>query len=126
MNYLKEKNRTTQSYRFKNKVFKMKELTNNSLCYVEYNSLEVQNFIQVIEMIQYHKTEINKIKDQLINDMKDKRLFKIINSIPGFDKFSTALFLAEVGNITRFDDKSLCVDILLLSPNLSSYLDNLK
>ena len=34
MNYLKEKNGTTQAYRFKNKVLKMKELTNNSLCFV--------------------------------------------------------------------------------------------
>ena len=56
-------------------------------------------------MIQYHKSEINKIKNQLINEMKNKRLFKIINSIPGFGEFSTALFLAEVGDITRFDDK---------------------
>jgi transposase len=51
------------------------------------------------------KSEINKIKNQLINETKDKKLFKIINSIPGFGEFSTALFLAEVGDITRFDDK---------------------
>ena len=62
MNYLKEKNGTTQAYRFKN-------------------------------------------KNQLINEMKNKNLFKIINSIPGFGEFSTALFLAEVGDVTRFDDK---------------------
>ena len=37
--------------------------------------------------------------------MKDKKLFKIINSIPSFGEFSTALFLAEVGDITRFDNK---------------------
>ena len=56
-------------------------------------------------MILYHKSEISKIKEQLINEMKDKKLFKIINSIPGFSEFYTALFLAEVGDITRFDDK---------------------
>ena len=50
-------------------------------------------------------SEINKIKQQLIEGMKNKKLFKIINSIPGFGEFSTALFLAEVGDITRFDDK---------------------
>lgn len=105
MNYLKEKNGTTQAYRFKNKVLKMKELASNSLCFVAFDSYQVQNLVQVIEMIQYHKSEINKIKNQLINDMKDKELFKIINSIPGFGEFSTALFLAEVGDITRFDDK---------------------
>ena len=37
--------------------------------------------------------------------MRNTKLCKIINSIPGFGEFSTALFLAEVGDITRFDDK---------------------
>ena len=104
-NYLKEKNGTTQAFRFKNKVLKMKQLASNSLCFVTLDSLQVQNLVQLIEMIQYHKLEINKIKSQLIREMKDKELFKIINSIPGFGEFSTALFLAEVGDITRFDDK---------------------
>ena len=62
MNYMKEKNGTTQAFRFKNKVLKMKELASNSLCCDGYNSLQVQNLVQVIEMIQYHKSEINKIK----------------------------------------------------------------
>ena len=105
MNYLKEKNGTTKAFRFKNKVLKMKELAFNSLCYDGYNSLQIQNLVQAIEMIQYHKSEITKIKEQLINKMKDKKLFKIINSILGFGEFSTALFLAEVGDITRFDNK---------------------
>ena len=103
--YLKDKNGTTKAYRFKNKVLKMKELASNSLCFVSFDSLQVQNLVQTIEIIQYHKSEINKIKNQLIDEMKDKKLFKIINSIPGFGEFSTALFLAEVGDITRFDDK---------------------
>ena len=76
MNYLKEKNGTTQAYRFKNKVLKMKELASNSLCYVAFDSLQVQNLVQVIEMIQFHKTEINKIKNQLINEMKNKNLYR--------------------------------------------------
>lgn len=105
MNYLKTKNETTQAFRFKNKVLKMKELAKNSLCYVSVDSLQVQNLIQVIEMIQYHKQEIEKIKNQLINNLKNTKLFKIINSIPGFGDFSTALFLAEVGNIARFNER---------------------
>jgi hypothetical protein len=32
MNYLKEKNGTTQAFRFKSKVLKMKEISSNSLC----------------------------------------------------------------------------------------------
>lgn len=105
MNYMKDKNGTTQASRFKNKVLKLKELASNSLCFVAFDSIQIQNLIQVIEMIQYYKSEINKIKNILISEMKDKKLFKIINSIPGFGEFSTALFLAEVGDITRFDDK---------------------
>lgn len=104
-NYLKEKNGTTKAYRFRNKVLKMKDIASNSLCYVGFDSLQIQNLVQVIEIIQYHKKEINKIKEQLINNLKDTKLFKIINSIPGFGEFSTALFLAEVGDITRFDNK---------------------
>ena len=105
MNYIKDKNGTTQASRFKNKVLKLKELASNSLCFVAFDSIQIQNLVQVIEMIQYYKSEINKIKNILISEMKDKKLFKIINSIPGFGEFSTALFLAEVGDITRFDDK---------------------
>lgn len=105
MNYLKEKNGTTQAFRFRNKVLKMKQLASNSLCYVAFDSLQVQNLVQVIEMIKYHKQEINKLKNQLVNELKNTKLFKIINSIPGFGEFSTALFLAEVGDITRFDER---------------------
>ena len=62
MNYLKEKNGTTQAFRFKNKVIKMNELASNSLCFVAFDSFQVQNLVQVIELIQFHKSEINKIK----------------------------------------------------------------
>src|SRR5574344_1341249 len=104
MNYLKEKNGTTQVFRFRNKVSKMKNIASNSLCFVAFDSLQVQNLVQVIEMIQYHKQEIDKIRNQLITELKDTKLFKIINTIPGFGEFSTALFLSEVGDITRFND----------------------
>lgn len=126
MNYLKEKNGTTQAFRFKNKVLKMKELAKNSLCYVSVDSLQVQNLIQVIEMIQYHKQEIEKIKNQLINNLKNTKLFKIINSIPGFGDFSTALFLAEVGDITKFNERKefisfMGIDSITSQSGIASY-----
>ena len=126
MNYLKEKNGTTQAFRFKNKVLKMKELAKNSLCYVSVDSLQIQNLIQTIEMIQYHKQEIGKIKNQLVNNLKDTRLFKIINSIPGFGDFSTALFLAEVGDITRFEERKqfisfIGIDSITSQSGIASY-----
>ena len=126
MNYLKTKNETTQAFRFKNKVLKMKELAKNSLCYVSVDSLQVQNLIQVIEMIQYHKKEIEKIKNQLIINLKNTKLFKIINSIPGFGDFSTALFLAEVGDITRFNERKefisfMGIDSITSQSGIASY-----
>ena len=126
MNYLKTKNGTTQAFRFKNKVLKMKELAKNSLCYVSVDSLQVQNLIQIIEMIQYHKQEIKKIKNQLINNLKNTKLFKIINSIPGFGDFSTALFLAEVGDITRFNERKefisfMGIDSITSQSGIASY-----
>jgi transposase len=125
-NYLREKNGSTKAYRFKNKVLKMRDIASNSLCYVAYDSYQVQNLIQTIEMIQYHKSEINKIKEQLINELKDTKLFKIINSIPGFGEFSSALFLAEVGDITRFDNKYqfisfIGIDSVTSQSGVSSY-----
>ena len=126
MNYLKEKNGTTQAFRFKNKVLKMKELAKNSLCYVSVDSLQIQNLVQTIEMIQYHKQEIDKIKNQLFNNLKDTKLFKIINSIPGFGDFSTALFLAEVGDITRFEERKqfisfIGIDSITSQSGIASY-----
>ena len=126
MNYLKEKNGTTQAFRFKNKVLKMKELAKNSLCYVSVDSLQIQNLVQTIEMIQYHKQEIEKIKNQLVNNLKDTKLFKIINSIPGFGDFSTALFLAEVGDITRFEERKqfisfIGIDSITSQSGIASY-----
>lgn len=126
MNYLKEKNGTTKAYRFRNKVLKMKSIASNSLCYVSFDSYQVQNLVQTIEMIQYHKLEINKIKEQLIKELKDTSLFKTINSIPGFGELSTALFLAEVGDITRFDSKYqfisfIGIDSVTSQSGLSAY-----
>lgn len=126
MNYLKEKNGTTQAFRFKNKVLKMKELAKNSLCYVSVDSLQIQNLVQTIKMIQYHKQEIEKIKNQLVNNLKDTKLFKIINSIPGFGDFSTALFLAEVGDITRFEERKqfisfIGIDSITSQSGIASY-----
>lgn len=126
MNYLKETNGTTQAFRFKNKVLKMKELAKNSLCYVSVDSLQIQNLVQTIEMIQYHKQEIGKIKNQLFNNLKDTKLFKIINSIPGFGDFSTALFLAEVGDITRFEERKqfisfIGIDSITSQSGIASY-----
>ena len=126
MNYLKTKNETTQAFRFKNKVLKMKALAKNSLCYVSVDSLQIQNLIQVVEMIQYHKQEIKKIKNQLINNLKNTKLFKIINSIPGFGDFSTALFLAEVGDIARFNERKefisfIGIDSVTSQSGIASY-----
>jgi len=112
MNYLMNHNGSTKAYRFKNKVLKMKSIASNSLCFVGFDSLEVSNLVQVIELIKYNKKEIDKIKNNLISSLKDTNLFKIINSIPGFGDFTTALFLSEVGDITRFDNPYQLISFL--------------
>lgn len=126
MNYLKEKNGTTQAFRFKNKVSKMKELARNSLCYVSVDSIQIHNLVQIIEMIKFYKQEIEKIKTQLIFYLKDTKQFKIINSIPGFGDFSSALFLAEVGDITRFEERKkfisfIGIDSITSQSGIASY-----
>ena len=126
MNFLKEANGTTKAYRFKNKVDKLKELAKNSLSNVDMNSYHINNLVQTIEIIMYYKEQISKLKEELILVLKDKELFKIINSIPGFGEFSTALFLAEVGDIRRFDNKHqfisfVGIDSVTNQSGISSY-----
>ena len=53
---------------------------------------------------------LEKITDDMYMELTVEDTIKdlqsmLINSIPGFGDFSTALFLAEVGDITRFDNK---------------------
>jgi transposase len=103
MNYLVKANGTTKVFRFRNKALKLKEIANNSLCYVDSNSFQIDNIIQVIELIQYTKKEIDNLKSKLISSLREKEQFKIINSIPFVSEFTTAIILAEVGDITRFN-----------------------
>ena len=69
------------------------------------------------EILKKYKTNI-----ELEKAIKNKKIFKIINSIPGFGEFSTSLFLAEVGDITRFDDNSFIgIDSVTLQSGISAY-----
>lgn len=63
-------------------------------------------------MIQYYKQEIEKVRNQLIDHLKDTKFFKIINSIPGFGEFSTTLFLVKVGHITRFNERKQFISFI--------------
>lgn len=104
MNKLAEYNNTSKPWMYKKKVEKMKTVADNSLWFVSSNSFEVYNLKQIIEMIIFTEKEINKLRELLINSLKDTHLFKIIKSIPFMNDLNTALFLSEVGDITRFDD----------------------
>jgi Transposase and inactivated derivatives len=106
MNYLMKANGTTQAFRFKRKVIKMKSLANDSLWFVSKNSFDVQNLVQMIKFIQFTKKEIEMLKLKLVDSLKDTHLFKILSSIPFFTDFQVALFLSEVGDISRFDNYS--------------------
>jgi transposase len=106
MNYLVKKNGTTQTFRFKSKALKLKQIANDSLWYVSKDSFEVINLVQIIELIWYTQKEIDKLKFLLISSLENTHLFKIINSIPFISPLNTALILSEVGDITRFNISS--------------------
>ena len=99
-------NNSSQAFRFKKKVEKMKSLADNSLWFVSSSSFEVFNLKQIIEIIIFTEKEINKLRDLLINSLKETHLFKIIKSIPFMSDLNVALFLSEIGDVTRFDNAS--------------------
>ena len=96
-------NNSTQPFRYKPKVAKMKQLADDSLWFVHYDSFEVFNLVQMVNLIMFTEKEINKVKTLLINSLRDTELFQLITSIPFVFDLNAALFLAEVGDVTRFD-----------------------
>lgn len=106
MNLLAKYNGTSKAYRFKNKAIEIKTIANNSICFVNHDSYEVQNLVQLTELIIYNKNEILKIKNQMIDTLKDTVLYKIFNSFYLLGPFNSALLLVELGDIRRFKSYS--------------------
>ena len=89
---------------FKSKAIKIKELANSSYPAVNMNDEIVNNLSQLAKLIKEFQKEIDIIKYKIITLAKKTKYFEPINSIFGIGEFTTAIIIAELGDINRFNN----------------------
>lgn len=101
-NMSKTQNRSKNFYL--NKANKLKEYASTSYPGVNYDSMDVDNLKELIDIIIYNQSKLDLCKEKMIALAKQSSYFSIINSIFGIGELSTSLLLAELRDITRFDN----------------------
>ena len=89
---------------YKRKANVIKEYANNSYLGVNENSMDVENLKQLVEVIIELTNQKESIRTKMIGLAKQTRNFENINSIFGIGELSTALIIAELKDITRFNN----------------------
>jgi len=101
-NMAKTQNRHLNYYKKKADI--IKEASINSYPGVSVSSNEIYNLKQLITLLKAHAKEIDKTKEKMISLAKESPLFLIILSIPGIGELSASLLLAELKDVTRFNN----------------------
>ena len=89
---------------WKSKPIKIKDLAKESYPSVSKNDEIVSNLSSISKLIYNYEKEINELKIKLINYAKQSDYFNKINSIFGLGDLTTALIIAELGDINRFNN----------------------
>ena len=82
----------------------IKEYASNSYPSVSEDDEKVNNLIITIELLLSYIKQIENLKSKLISNAKRSYMFNLINSIDGIGEFTTSLIIAELGDISRFDN----------------------
>ena len=94
-----------EKYRhWKLKPMKIKEYAKQSYPSVSKNDEFVSNLSVISKLIFNNEKEIENLRNKLINYAKQSNYFNKINSIFGLGSFTTALIIAELGDINRFNN----------------------
>lgn len=89
---------------YKRKANTIKEYALNSYPGVSKDSKDVDNLKQLVEIILELTKQINDVKTTMIQLAKQAKNFDSIVSIFGIGEWSTALIIAELKDITRFNN----------------------
>ena len=89
---------------FKVKAKLIKDLS--SISYPAVNKYDeiVNNVSQIARLIRIIQEEIDIIKDKIVLLAKNTKYFEPINSIFGIGEFTSAIIIAELGDINRFNN----------------------
>src|SRR5574344_553565 len=90
--------------RWKSKPIKIKEYAKQSYPSVSKNDEIVSNLSSISKLIYNNEIEIENLKNKLIIYSKQSNYFNKINCIFGLGNFTTALIIAELGDINRFNN----------------------
>ena len=82
----------------------IKKYASNSYPSVSRNDEKVNNLIITIELLLNYIKQVENLKSKLIDKAKRSYMFNLINSIDGIGEFTTSLIIAELGDISRFDN----------------------
>lgn len=89
---------------WKSKSIKIKEVASNSYPSINMNDELVSNLSQISRLVNEYQKAIDIIKYKIVFLAKKSKYFEPINSIYGIGEFTTAIILAELGDINRFNN----------------------
>ena len=89
---------------WKAKPIKIKEYASNSYPSVNMNDELVSNLSQIAKLVNEYQKAIDIIKYKITFLAKKSKYFDSINSIYGIGEFTTAIIIAELGDINRFNN----------------------
>ena len=82
----------------------IKEYASNSYPSISKNDQKVDNLLITIDLLKNYSTNIELLKNKMIEKAKRSYMFNLINSIDGIGEFTTSLIIAELGDISRFNN----------------------
>lgn len=103
---------------YKRKAIIIKEYAQNSYPGVSENSMDIENLKQLANIIIELTNQKDNIKNHMIELAKQTKHFNSIVSIFGIGELSTALIIAELRDITRFNNIKQINAICGLDPTI--------
>lgn len=82
----------------------IKEFAKTSFPAVSKDDEMVNSLVTNIEMLEIHLNKLEKLKIKMIENAFESYMFKPLASMEGIGEFSAALIIAELGDISRFDN----------------------
>lgn len=83
---------------------KIKDYAISSFPSISKNDEMINSLITNIEMLEIHINKLERLKIRMIENAFESYMFKPLVSIEGIGEFSAALIIAELGDISRFDN----------------------
>ena len=82
----------------------IKEYASNSYPSISRNDQKVDNLLITINLLKNYSINIENLKIKMIEKAKRSYMFDLINSIDGIGEFTTSLIIAELGDVSRFNN----------------------